>query len=324
MANKTICALTYGDTHVFTLPYGTCSTSAGTAAKTVSVQDGKFSLETGARVAIKFTVTNTASNPTLNVSGTGAKAIMYRGSAISKGYLAANRVYDFIYDGTNWELIGDVNTNTTALTSMTGTLPISKGGTGATTLVDAKANLGITTEWLNDAHNHQGYSINPISVELSPATTNDGHGGYIDFHYNGSSSDYTSRIIESSSGVVTLNGSPILTEANSQTSGPATFFSYVGTGPEYKDTYTCSLREIELPFAPSYVAYLTGMYDDYGRNPNKFTCVNQGTIKTISTATYFKLEGNKLYVCDYYYHGNAGLSWRANTKDVTYLCILIK
>lgn len=101
MANKTICALTYGDTHVFTLPYGTCSTAAATAAKTVAVQDGKFSLETGARVAIKFTVTNTAASPTLNVSGTGAKAIMYRGSAISAGYLAAKRVYEFIYDGTN-------------------------------------------------------------------------------------------------------------------------------------------------------------------------------------------------------------------------------
>ena len=31
------------------------------------------------------------------------------------------------------------------------------------------------------------------------------HGGYIDFHYAGSASDYTSRIIESASGVITLN-----------------------------------------------------------------------------------------------------------------------
>ena len=36
---------------------------------------------------------------------------MYRGSAISAGHLAANRVYVFIYDGTDWELVGDIDTN---------------------------------------------------------------------------------------------------------------------------------------------------------------------------------------------------------------------
>ena len=76
--------------------YGTCSTAAATAAKTVAITG--FTLATGARVLVKFTVTNTASSPTLNVNSTGAKNIMYRGSAISAGYLAANRVYEFVYD----------------------------------------------------------------------------------------------------------------------------------------------------------------------------------------------------------------------------------
>ena len=91
--------------------YGTCSTAAATAAKTVALTG--FTLVTGAIVSVKFTVTNTAASPTLNVNSTGAKAIMYRGSAISAGYLAANRVYAFVYDGTDWEFIGDVNINTT-------------------------------------------------------------------------------------------------------------------------------------------------------------------------------------------------------------------
>ena len=90
--------------------YGACSTAAGTAAKTVSLTN--FTLATGARITIKFTVTNTAANPTLNVNGTGAKPIVYRGSAISAGYLAANRVYEFVYDGTNYALVGDIDTNT--------------------------------------------------------------------------------------------------------------------------------------------------------------------------------------------------------------------
>lgn len=91
--------------------YGTCSTAAGTAAKTVTLAG--FTLATGARITVKFTVTNTASNPTLNVNGTGAKAIQYRGTAITASYLAANRVYEFVYDGTNYQLIGDIDTNST-------------------------------------------------------------------------------------------------------------------------------------------------------------------------------------------------------------------
>ena len=100
--------------------YGTCSTAAATAAKTVALSG--FSLVTGSRVMVKFTVTNTASSPTLNVNGSGAKSIMYRGSAISAGYLAANRVYEFVYDGTNYELIGDLDTNTNTDTKVTNTL----------------------------------------------------------------------------------------------------------------------------------------------------------------------------------------------------------
>lgn len=71
--------------------YGTCSTDAAIAAKVVSLSN--FTLVTGSRIIVKFTVTNTAASPTLNVNSTGAKAIKYRGDAISAGYLAANRTY---------------------------------------------------------------------------------------------------------------------------------------------------------------------------------------------------------------------------------------
>lgn len=43
------------------------------------------------------------------------------------------------------------------------------------------------------------------AIELKP-NSGVSHGGYIDFHYNGSTSDYTSRIIESSSGTITVEG----------------------------------------------------------------------------------------------------------------------
>lgn len=91
--------------------YGTCSTAAATAAKVVACTG--FALVTGAEITVKFTVTNTAANPTLNVNSTGAKAIYYRGAAISAGYLAANRTYTFRYNGTQYDLVGDIDTNTT-------------------------------------------------------------------------------------------------------------------------------------------------------------------------------------------------------------------
>ena len=123
--------------------YGTCSTAAGTAAKTVTLNG--FNLATGAKVAVKFTVTNTAANPTLNVNGTGAKSIKYRGAAISTDALAANRIYEFIYDGTDYVFVGDINTDTnTTYGNMTGATTSAAGKAG---LVPAPA-AGASTRYL--------------------------------------------------------------------------------------------------------------------------------------------------------------------------------
>ena len=89
--------------------YGTCGTASATTAKVVTLSG--FELATGSRIAVKFTYSNTASNPTLNVNGTGAKAICYRGatavSASSNYYRwQANDIIEFIYDGTNWVMVG--------------------------------------------------------------------------------------------------------------------------------------------------------------------------------------------------------------------------
>ena len=97
--------------------YGSCSTAAATVEKIVSLTG--FTLATGAEVTVRFTVTNTAASPTLNVNNTGAKPIVYRNAAISAGYLAANRIYKFVYDGSQYELIGDINTDTNNKVTMT-------------------------------------------------------------------------------------------------------------------------------------------------------------------------------------------------------------
>ena len=91
------------------IAFATCSTPAGTAEKAVSARN--FELDTGANIVVYFTNTNTASNPTLNVNSTGAKAIYYRNAAVAAGTLAAGRTYQFTYDGNQYELVGDVNTD---------------------------------------------------------------------------------------------------------------------------------------------------------------------------------------------------------------------
>ena len=93
--------------------YCTCDTDSRTVEKIVSVTG--FVLEEGARVTVNFLESNTAENPTLNVHNgrgyTGAKAIMYRGTSSVSGSSnyyrwQAGDIIDFIYDGTNWVMVG--------------------------------------------------------------------------------------------------------------------------------------------------------------------------------------------------------------------------
>lgn len=125
--------------------YGTCSTAAATVAKEVACTG--FTLVTGARIIVKFTVTNTAESPTLNVNSTGAKPIYYRSAAISKGYLAANRTYEFVYNGTQYELVGDVNINST-------------GECGAANSTSILYVVGRTAQSTGTSNSHSAVKIN--------------------------------------------------------------------------------------------------------------------------------------------------------------------
>lgn len=100
------------------LSIGTCSTAAGTAEKAVTCT-GFTDLVDGATVLVKFNNTNTAavSSLKLNVNTKGAKAIKYihNGSAVvlpDVNYLQSGQTYMFYYDGTNWIVVFDFNSNT--------------------------------------------------------------------------------------------------------------------------------------------------------------------------------------------------------------------
>lgn len=95
--------------------YCTCDTAAGTAAKVATIVSGTLTeLHAGDQAIVKFTNTNTASNPTLNIAGTGAKAIKRYGTTAVGTTQAtswtAGASFACIYDGANWALVSWINT----------------------------------------------------------------------------------------------------------------------------------------------------------------------------------------------------------------------
>jgi hypothetical protein len=65
-----------------------------------------------------------------------------------------------------------------------------------------------TTLWgqpFDGTSNVSGSLIGVTSIEMNSDGALSGYGGFIDFHYSGSSADYTSRIIEDASGRVSIN-----------------------------------------------------------------------------------------------------------------------
>ena len=94
--------------------YGECSTAAATAAKVVTLSGSvSFTLAAGASVFVKFQNSNTATSPTLNVNGTGAKAIYRYGTTIpgttEGNSWKAGSVVRLVYDGAAWQMVGWLN-----------------------------------------------------------------------------------------------------------------------------------------------------------------------------------------------------------------------
>jgi hypothetical protein len=101
--------------------YATCSTAATTTAKTASLSS--YALTTGGIVSVKFTY-DVPAGATLNINSKGAKAIYYRGSAITAGVIKAGDTATFIYS-TNYHLISvDKSINTAMHINSSGNVTI--------------------------------------------------------------------------------------------------------------------------------------------------------------------------------------------------------
>ena len=90
--------------------YGTCSTTASTAEKAVVIDDPNWKLEIGNIIAIKPSVSNSASNVKFNVNGTGAYPLWYNNAEYTSSSTAytgyANRITFYMFNGTHWVWLG--------------------------------------------------------------------------------------------------------------------------------------------------------------------------------------------------------------------------
>ena len=143
--------------------FGVCDTAADVAEKTVALTG--FVLAEGARVAVYFANANTTNSPMLNINGTGAHYLAYRnGNWAKSGHWEAKDIIEFVYYSNHWIMLTanahilttprTIRTNLGSTSStnfdgsanitpgVTGTLPISHGGTGATSASAALSNLG--------------------------------------------------------------------------------------------------------------------------------------------------------------------------------------
>ena len=163
--------------YTFDKPYfGVCETATATQVKVVSCPG--FELKTGSRIAVQFTYGNSASQPKLNVNGTGDKFICSTdGMSVIADIWRDKETVDFVYDGSWWIAIGclyattayygltklssSISSSSTTLAansyavkraydrsswtsiSLTNALAIAYGGTGAKNAAAARTNLGI-------------------------------------------------------------------------------------------------------------------------------------------------------------------------------------
>lgn len=85
--------------------YATCNTIASEVEKVANLVSGQLILKAGTTVAVKFSYSNSANNPTLAIAGTGAKEMYVQG--VRNVYWAAGATVTFTYDGSSWRVASE-------------------------------------------------------------------------------------------------------------------------------------------------------------------------------------------------------------------------
>lgn len=176
------------------IAYGTCATAAATAAKVVTLSGNtNWKLVPGSTVTVKFTYTNTASNPTLNVAGTGAKPIWVNTAVITTSNLAyagsASRPIKYVYNGTQYVCMGWSGDNNSTYALMT--------AAEATTGTATNAKL-ISAKVLHDKIEEMLPTLSSLGVTATAAELNyiDGVTSNIQTQLNGkAAASHTHKVV---------------------------------------------------------------------------------------------------------------------------------
>lgn len=80
------------------------ATTGGTASA-ITASISNFELVAGVSITLKITTTNEA-NATLSINGETAKSIYYNNNAIIANILKQNYIYNLVYDGNVWNVLG--------------------------------------------------------------------------------------------------------------------------------------------------------------------------------------------------------------------------
>ena len=161
------------------IAYGTCSTAAATPEKVITLNGNtQWALKNGSLIMVKFANSNTASNVTFNVNGTGAYPIWYNNEAYvgsSSAYTGyKDRTITYMFNGTHWVWISSSydantqsNTNSTNTDSKIFIIGATSQGSNKTTYSHDTAYVGTdgclysnSTKVSVEGHTHDQYLQN--------------------------------------------------------------------------------------------------------------------------------------------------------------------
>ena len=203
------------------------------AAATFTADLANFELFTGVTVAVKFGVTNNGS-ATLNINGTGAKAIYYEGAAIAASKLKAKHTYVFTYNGTQWELIGDLDTDTNThrpiqvngtevLGNNTTALNLKNGDNVSITNNSGTVTIAATDTTYTFENGTNGFKVTPLggtaqTVTVTPSITNNITGS--------GTANYLTKFTAAN----TISATGIAIDSNNNLTIPSTLIKFTGLG----------------------------------------------------------------------------------------------
>jgi hypothetical protein len=190
------------------------------------------SLAAGLLVQVKIANTNTTSS-TINVNGTGAKNIYLRGAALVGGELIGGEIYVFMYDGTQYQLLGNANASGTQASTFT--FDGSGGTTGSVTMTYQKVGNFVTLNLpaIFTTSGTGSVALNgdtALPAAIRPSATQ--YQSSIPARNNGVALATPGIISVASTGIVTINrdaaGTAFTNASSCGLQGPTTFTYFIG------------------------------------------------------------------------------------------------